>query len=492
MKLKFLAAVGLAATLYSCDDTTTGVGEFVADADEITASAQTFEATTRTLTYDELTQKEGVFSRTSSAYLGKFTDSDFGTYTTDFITQINCTEGFEFPETTQEIVATTLELSYASFFGDSLAPMRVRVDMLDKAIDDTGEDLNLYYTSYDPIKEGYYNPEKPELAEQDYAVRDNSWTDEEIDSIKSENGYYPPLVIDLDKKKSSGIKEDEAGAFSKYLWNKYQKNKDYFKDAYSFIHNVLPGFYVHTTSGEGAILYIGDIWLRMKVKYLVERPSTGAMDSVVYTSIPFAATNEVFMSTRLNNSENALNKLAEEKEHTYLKTPAGLCTEVKLPLQEMYDALGTDTLNSVSMSFTKYKNVSDNSENSPYKMGTPQNLLLIRKNEVKDFFEQRKTYDSKTTFLGTYSSTTNSYSFSQVNRLISQIFSDMRTKEEPAEGWDEYNTMVLIPVKTETDSQGNTIGLSHDLEVNSAKLIGGEEGKKIKMEVIYTKPKFNK
>ena len=242
MKLKFLAAVGLAATLYSCDDTTTGVGEFVADADEITASAQTFEATTKTLKYTDLNQN-GVFSRTSSAYLGKFTDPDFGTYTTDFITQINCTEGFEFPETTQEIVATTLELSYASFFGDSLAPMRVRVDMLDKAIDDTGEDLNLYYTSYDPIEEGYYNPEKPELAEQDYAVRDNSWTDEKIDSIKSENGYYPPLVIDLDKKKSSGIKEDEAGAFSQYLWNKYQENKDYFKDAYSFIHNVLPGFH---------------------------------------------------------------------------------------------------------------------------------------------------------------------------------------------------------------------------------------------------------
>ena len=90
MKLKFLAAVGLAATLYSCDDTTTGVGEFVADADEITASAQTFEATTKTLKYTDLNQN-GVFSRTSSAYLGKFTDPDFGTYTTDFITQINCT-----------------------------------------------------------------------------------------------------------------------------------------------------------------------------------------------------------------------------------------------------------------------------------------------------------------------------------------------------------------------------------------------------------------
>lgn len=489
MKLKFLAAVGLAATLYSCDDTTTGVGEFVADADEITASAQTFEATTKTLKYTDL-NKKGVFSRTSSAYLGKFTDLDFGTYTTDFITQINCTEGFEFPETTQEIVATTLELSYASFFGDSLAPMRVRVDMLDKAIDDTGEDLNLYYTSYDPTK--FYDANGNALAEQDYAVRDNSWTDAAIDSIKNTNGYYPPLIIDLDKKKNFDIGQNESGTFSQYLLKKYKENKENFKDAYSFIHNVLPGFYVHTTGGEGSILYIGDIWLRMKVKYLVERPSTGAVDSTVYTSIPFAATNEVYMSTRLENSEDRFDELTKETEHTYLKTPAGLCTAVKLPLQEMYEALGKDTLNSVSMSFTKYKNISENSEINPYKMGTPQNLLLIRKNEIKDFFEQRKNYDSKTTFLGTYSSTTNSYSFSQVNRLISQIFSDMRTKEEPAEGWDEYNTMVLIPVKTETDSQGNTIGLSHDLEVNSAKLIGGEKGEKIKMEVIYTKPKFNK
>lgn len=488
MKLKFLAAVGLAATLYSCDDTTTGVGEFVADADEITASAQTFEATTKTLKYTDL-NPDGVFSRTSSAYLGKFTDPDFGTYTTDFITQINCTEGFEFPERLKDIESTTLELSYASFFGDSLAPMKVRVDVLKEAIDDTGENLGLYYTSYEPEK--FYNKNGNPLAEQEYAVRDNSWSDAEIDSIKSANGYYPPLVINLDKMNTWNIGEEQhTGTFSQYLKAKYDENKNNFKDAYSFIHNVLPGFYVHNTSGEGSILYIGDIWLRMKVSYYIT--GSEGQDSLVYTSIPFAATNEVFMSTRLNNSEDALDKLAEEKTHTYLKTPAGLCTEVKLPLQEMYDALGTDTLNSVSMSFTKYKNVSNNSASSPYKMGTPQNLLLIRKNEVKDFFEQRKNYNSKTTFLGTYSSTTNSYSFSQVNRLISQIFSDMRTKEEPAEGWDEYNTMVLIPVKTETDSQGNTIGLSHDLEVNSAKLMGGEDGEKIKMEVIYTKPKFNK
>lgn len=484
MRLKLLAAIGLAATLYSCDDTTTGIGDFVADTDEITASAQTFEATTKTLKYTDL-NPNGVFSRTSNAYLGKFTDPDFGTYTTDFITQINCTEDFEFPETMQDIVSTTLELSYSSFFGDSLAPMRVRVDMLNREIDDDGEDLGLYYTSYNP--EDFYNKNEEALAEQDYAVRDNSWTKEEIDSIKKANGYYPPLVIDLDKARKAKGEE----TFSAFLKRKYNEDKKNFKDSYSFIHNVLPGFYVHNTSGEGSILYIGAIWLRMKVSYLIES-SSGKVDSLVYTSIPFAATNEVYMSTRLSNSGDNLEKLAAETHNTYLKTPAGLCTEVKLPLKEMYEALGNDTLNSVSMSFTKYKNISENSANNPYKMGTPKNLLLIRKSEVNDFFEQKQNYDSKTSFLGTYSSTTNSYSFSQVNRLINQIFSDMRTKEEPAEGWDEYNTLVLIPVKTETDSQGNTIGLSHDLEVNSAKLVGGEDGEKIKMEVIYTKPKFNK
>lgn len=371
MKLKFLAAFGLAATLYSCDDTTTGVGEFVADADEITASAQTFEATTRTLKYTDLNE-EGVFSRTSNAYLGKFTDSDFGTYTTDFITQINCTEQFEFPETMQDIVATTLELSYSSFFGDSLAPMRVRVDMLNREIDDNGEDLGLYYTSYNP--EDFYDKNGEALAEQDYAVRNNSWTDEQIDSIKSANGYYPPLIIDLDKSSKEKGKE----TFSEFLKRKYIEDKNNFKDSYSFIHNVLPGFYVHNISGEGSILYIGAIWLRMKVSYLVES-SSGKVDSLAYTSIPFAATNEVYMSTRLSNSADALNRLKAETHNTYLKTPAGLCTEVKLPLKEMYEALGNDTLNSVSMSFTKYKNISETSQNSLYKMGTPQNLLLIRK-----------------------------------------------------------------------------------------------------------------
>ncbi len=467
MKLKYLAAACLAAAIYSCDDTTTGVGDFLANTDEINAYSMTFEATTKTIKYTDI-NPNGIYSRTNSAYLGKFTDADFGTFSADFITQINCPEGFTFPETMQSIQSASLGLYYASYYGDSLAPMRVRVDLLDTPIDDDGSDMSLYYTTYDPTK--YYNEEAEPLAEKDYTAYDVAIGD----SLKSETGYNT-VSISLPE------------SFSQDIQKKYEENKDYFKDAYSFIHNVLPGFYVHTTQGEGSILYIQDIWLHLNIEYLIES-SSGSVDSTVYTQIPFAATNEVYMSTRLENSDNAFDKQMSDKEHTYLKTPVGLLTEVKLPLEEMYAELGKDTLNSVSISFTKMKEVSDNSSKNPYKMGVPQYLLLLRKSEVNEFFEQNKTYDSQTSFLASYSSTTNSYTFSQLNRLISQIFSEMRTQEEPAEGWDEHNALVLIPVKTETDSQSNIIGLSHDLEVNSARLVGGENGDKLKIEVIYTRP----
>lgn len=62
----------------------------------------------------------------------------------------------------------------------------------------------------------------------------------------------------------------------------------------------------------------------------------------------------------------------------------------------------------------------------------------------------------------------------------------MRNNSAKSANWDK---LLLIPVQTETDAQGNIIGVSHDLEVSSARLFGGENAdNKLKMQVIYTKP----
>lgn len=481
MKFKFLAIIGLTATLYSCDDSTTGIGDFVADEDQIKAYATTYNVETKTVKVSDISDGRGVYSRTSSAYLGKITDPDFGEFTADFITQVNCPEGFAYPSTFQKITSTQLELYYMSYYGDSLAPMKVGINLLrdDVEINDDGNDADIYYTTYDP----YQYAQTQVIGEKDYAAYDKSVSDSIRNATNSsgQKTYYPSVVIDLDKTKVPGTDM----TFSEYLQDMYVNHREYFKDANTFINNVLKGFYVHNTSGEGSVLYIQDIWLRTYFDYTIK--GSQDQDSTVSSYYAFAATKEIFMSTRLNNDEKLDDFVtdANKTKDTYLKTPAGLWTEITLPLEQMYDDLKTDTLNSVSLTLTKYRNTIENRENG-IEMGTPQYLLLLRKNDLKEFFEGNHSYDNRTSFLATYNSTTNSYSFSSLNRLISYIFAEMRNSDERPEGWDK---LLLVPVQVEKDSQNKVIGISsHDLEVNSARLFKGSDDNPLQITVIYTKP----
>lgn len=457
MKFKLLAVFTFTALLYSCDDSTTGVGDFVSNLDKIEAFSDTYKVTSRTHKLDK------VYSRTNKAYLGKYTDPDFGQYSADFITQINCPEKFELPEHLKEITGASLELYYTDFYGDSLATLTVQVDTLNKIIEDS--DTGLYYTSYEP--KDYYDETKTPLAVKTYAAVDMSVSD----SLRNTSDYYPSIKIDLGK------------AFGERIQDLYSSKPEYFKDAYSFINNVLKGFYVHITQGDGSVVYIKDIWLRLNLDYKIKSESTGEIDSLVHGNTVLAASKEVLMSTRLENSDK-LDELVNEKGHTYLKTPAGLCTEITLPINEIFNTHKEDTLNSVTLSIKKYRYAGDENSNT-FTMGIPQNVLMVRKGDIDTFFEQNKTYDNKTSFLGTYSSNTNSYTFSKLNRLISNIFSEIRSKEEYTEDRDK---VLLIPVTTETDAEGNIIGVSHDMEVNAAKLFGGEDGEELNIEIVYTKP----
>ena len=190
------------------------------------------------------------------------------------------------------------------------------------------------------------------------------------------------------------------------------------------------------------------------------------------------------MSTHMDGTEG-LKAVAAEKGHTYLKTPAGLCTEVTFPLEEMYNEHKGDTLNSVSLTIKKYKDAGSHTDLSPYKPGIPQQLLLIRKSDLKDFFEENKTFDNETSFVGNYDPKVNGYTFTKLNRLISKIFADMKNGKTTNKDW---NKVLLVPVTIEEDVSHNIVGVSHNMEINSARLFGGEDGEKLKIDIIYTKP----
>ena len=95
MKVKYLGALLLTATLtfFGCDDNTgtLGIG-MLPGSDGISAHTTTFNVVTRSVFADS------VFAKTSTGYVGRFTDSKFGSYEASFLTELNCRDGFKFPE----------------------------------------------------------------------------------------------------------------------------------------------------------------------------------------------------------------------------------------------------------------------------------------------------------------------------------------------------------------------------------------------------------
>ena len=462
MKLKYLCIGLLSAMIYSCDDATTGIGDStIAAGDSIPAGAAIYDVYTRSILADS------VYARTSTAYLGKYTDPQFGEFSADFIAQFNCTDNFEFPETVQEITAIQMRMFYDKYFGDSLNAMRLQIDTLDKVIPE--KELSTFYTSVDPTQ--YYNENSTPVARKAFAARGSSASDTTMVSYDSYGNasYYSYYWHDVKLPLSLG----------QHMFDKYKADKNNYKDAEQFIKNVLKGFYIHCTHGDGTILYINEMQLHLNFKYLIES-SSGKVDSLVNGSTIFAATKEVIQANRFQNSDR-LKELVEEKDYTYLKTPAGIFTEVTLPVEEIAEMHMRDTLNAASITFTRYNEKSD----SKYPMGIPQTLLMVRKSDMHDFFEKNETYDNWTSFIAQYVSSAenaNTYSFTNISSLITQCMNEKKDGKNDA----DWNKVVLIPVKTETDSNGSVIGLKSNLDMESACLVGGDKNP-IKMQILYTK-----
>lgn len=460
MRLKYVYALLLSTLIYSCDDSTSGIGNsIIAAGDSIPAGAATYDVKTQSILADS------VYARTITAYLGKYTDPQFGEFTADFIAQFNCTDNYEFPETIQEITGLTFRMYYGAYFGDSLNAMRMQVDTLSKVIPE--QELNTFYTSVDPTQ--YLDSNAKPVARKAFAARGASAKDSVYtytDSYGSTNSFsYYWQEVKL------------PTSLGQLMYDKYVENKDNYKNAENFIKNVLKGFYVHSTHGDGTILYIDDMQLHLSFKYLIES-SSGKVDSLVNGASIFAATKEVIQANRFQNSDR-LKELIAETKHTYLKTPAGIFTEVTLPIDEIAEMHQRDTLNAASITFTKYNEKSE----SKYPMGTPQTLLMVRKSDMYDFFEKNKTFDNKVSYISQFVSsgaTANTYSFTNIAPLISLCVAE-KAKGTQDEDW---NKVVLIPVKTETDSNGSIIGIKSNLDMESACLVGGDTP--LKLQVLFT------
>lgn len=446
----------------SCDDNTDSLGEgMMPEEDLISIGTHTYNAVSRSLLAGD-----SILARTNTAYLGRYTDPLYGTFEADFLTQFHCVEGFEFPEggvVGDSATAAEVRLYLTSWFGDSINPCHLSVYPLTRVLSEDED----YYTDIDPTE--YYDPTQAPLASRPFTAEDKTLPD----SITSSSSYVPYISIKL------------PTSFGTDIIRKYYENKDQFANASAFINNVCKGVYVTCDQGDGTLLYILQAQLNISFSYY-EVSSSGEADSLLNVVAQFAGTQEVIQANRFQTDKETLQQLVEKDGScTYLKTPAGIFTEVELPFDEIAQdhLLAGDTLNSVKLTFTRYN---ETATDTRFKMGVPQTLLMVRKKDMYSFFEKNSVVDSKTSYLSSFNSSYNTYTFSNIAQLVTACMDERKQNGGVVD--EDWNKVVLIPVKTTTDTSGSIVTIRHDLSLSSARLMGGfNPGNELQVRVTYSK-----
>lgn len=460
----FILAAFAILTFTQCDDNTESLGSsIVPDQDIITARTDTLYAKSRTIIAND-----SILANTSDVYLGQYTDAESGTvFESSFLTQFGCTEDFEFPE--EGVVGDTaaytkLRLYFEEYYGDSLNALCCNVYELDNTL----EAGKPYYTNLSP--EEFYDSQKEPIASKVFNVIDYTLHDTIL------NGDYT-RHIEITLPNSIGNR-----FISKYYEKDAEGNhigKNYFANSESFINEIFKGIYVECVSGDGTVIKIYRTRLDVGFDRYI-KSSSGELDSIQHLSAPFYSGKEVLQANKFNNNDLAV--LADETAHTYLKTPAGLFTEVELPIIDIIESC--DTINSAKIAFTRY-NAPDGDTNKPH-----TTLLMVRKKELYKFFLKSSLADKQSSYLTTFDSSSNQYLFSNIGNLVKYCYKEYTEGIKENSNWDlqnpDWNKVVLIPVKTTEDSNGNVVKIVHDISISSVRLRGGT-GYEIPIEVVTSK-----
>ena len=178
-----------------------------------------------------------------------------------------------------------------------------------------------------------------------------------------------------------------------------------------FVNNICPGFFFEIEDGLGVMAKIEEIDLHVFYRRLEDGESA-------YASIALSSTPEVLQTTRVVNDEGALQRLIDDTSCTYLKAPAGIFTEVTLPVDEIDQYQVNDSLLSVSMSFQR---LNSGRYDVQYPINAPSYILMVHKDSLNSFFEKQTMYNYTYSFATSLSS--NAYSFSNICNMISLMAS---------------------------------------------------------------------
>ncbi|PXV60255.1 uncharacterized protein DUF4270 [Dysgonomonas alginatilytica] len=457
MKVKSIFATiscFIALALASCDDDLNAVGGSIQPpADTISVTTDTVGVKARTVS-----MKDSVYARTINGVLGKYEDDLFGTIKSDYLCQYFFPEGDKFLGTKQAIDSVQFVIDFNTFTGDTLAPMGLSVY---KVVNDLPRN---FYTNTDPTK--YIGSSPKLLASEAYTISG---------AQKTANDANTAII-------GRSITADLGIPFGQEIFDAW-KNKT-FTDNASF-NKFFKGTYVTTNFGSGSLIRVLYTNIHIYYKYTdVLGNYDNTKDTIRVSRFTLTVTPEVMQLNSIKN-KNPEELFTEGTDATYLKTPAGVYTEVVFPIKQIKANIASKHSKTINTALFTIKGFTERESTAKYELGRPTKLLLINKDSVDIFFSGRQlTTNNKTAILGSRDAN-NIYTFSNIASLIN-IYKDMDLAEDP--------TFAIIPVEIGMAAQidpstGSTVyvqtGVFNYLQPSTS-IIRNDE-KNMRLELIYTK-----
>lgn len=490
MKRIFFFLLTAAALFASCDDNTGNIGMSLTDVtNQVQIEGQNFSVSS------ESKLLTSISANTINGYMGRVKDSETGAYITcNFMTQLRPMTEYQFPiidtvlvknydsskpkEIQVEADSCQLCVYFQGLYGDSLALMKVVAHEMDKPF----EEANTYTTDFDPIAEGMIRNEAGSIHKEcTYTISNRAHSAAQ----RAKSTYLPFLSISLNDPYTDkdGVTYNNYGT---YLMRKYYSTPlSEFSNQYTFLHDICPGFYLENKGGIGSV---GKVYTTQIIVYykgvIAKKDTIGLFSS-------FAGTEEVLQNTTFSQSTTVLNSLKDDLSCTYLKSPAGLGTELTLPVTDIMKGHEDDTLNT-SRLFIPCINRTTTED---YYFTPPTTVLLVPSDSVDTFFKNNKLADSRSSYLATYSSTYNGYTFSNISLLVSKLYAQKQNSglsdAEYRLSHPNWDKVMLVPVSTvySTISSSKVLSkVSHDLSITSTRLVKGTTtDSPITINVIYSK-----
>ena len=436
----------VALLLYSCDDSLKNLGFTIQpESDRITVGTDSLFLQAKTVSVESLLP-DGMYSKTKRPILGEYKDSLFGTIKSDFVGEFYYAKGKNFPENAI-IDSVKVAVFYNSWRGDSVAPIGLVVYEVNKNLPAASN-----YTSFDPTE--YVDINSP--------IGRTVFTPANVEVPKAERQdreYYHRGMVDLPVSLGERIFQLEDKKVDTDTF------KEYFK-----------GLYITTDFGSGAILTVDHTYLYIHFHYLDIKGSSTKQDTIRTGNTIFNTTPEVIQINQIQNKNDKL--LEENADYAFIKSPAGVFTEVTFPFTQKADKLNNQALNLAKFTVSALPNVDTDQK---FKLRPSPYLLLVNKDDMKEFFEKRKVPDNITSYYAQLDETTFTYNFGNLSAMVNHY-------KELNEGKVKDLTYLLVPIDVAISSVNNQpqITAVYNQMTPTATTIF-KTAAKLKMELIFSK-----